>query len=875
MITYGKRWADTLRLSLLGLAFLAIVVWTAVGVHAATPNLETDRASGVCRYTVSGVAEGAPLSMIVKNKDSGKEYKKDLTVKDGIAEGSFSLAADLENVFGVYSVDFVEGDHPVSAGECDFSIHPKAAEISVSGADSDTVRSFSVKRSGNDVVVPGKAKADLRIWKDGTDESSAKNQKEIDINGSDSGFGWDNVNVESLSYGTWYARAIVYGNNDIAHAVGLDTVKFVLAPTSKSFTTEEAQNGFVADIQGVASPLGVKGVTFEVYNSAGKLVYSKAATKKEEGRYTLTISLKDLNKYTLDKYTVKAVLNDNQGGSVTLDQTATADMSLEKGTLKATLSSKQKKVAFSLKKASAAGKFKAVEFKVYKKSKGESTAVTVKGTYKESSDTWSASIASSKLKQYKSGTYVVKAVGTTNWNTRIDISTKSFKLGTVAMTVKAKKPSYKKGTFILQTSPVEDSAGVTKVTMKVSCSSNDSYTYTAEKQSDNSYQVTADLANHKYHLGTYKVSVVVTIANGMTSTAAKCEYKFKPDNFTYVSATSKKFTKKIYIKNLSDEGDVTFDVWSKNGGTDDLTTYEATRKGNSASATIKMANLKHTGTIYVNVKVGGALIDSNGFSFKAQKSDMVKNGWYYEKYAGKTYKFYYKNGVKQTDLTNILGIRESNSTNVNKFYLELNRAAGVVTVYAYDSQRKSYCIPVKAFTVSVGRNTSSNAGAGALNTASSFTPLGKYSISYNGSVAKYSLKPMYEPDGSIVYARWASHVVGNVYFHAIAVGRQSHTALNPVTYNKLGHPASAGCIRMTVADAKWIYDYVSVGSEVRILKGSSGTPGPFGKPKTIRVSSSIHYDPTDPAISDSQKKRDYSAGRISGYMTKKGKKVGY
>lgn len=876
MITYGKKWANTLFLT--GLLFLILVIQTAVGVGAASPKLETDRESGTCKYTINEVAEGTSVGVVVKNKNGEKVYQKDdLEVREGTAGGSFSLS-DLKNVYGVYTVEFAVGSETVKAGESDLSIHGDAAQTSVSGADSDAKRSFTVKRSGKEVIVPGKAKAQLLIWKDGQEESSALRQKEISIDGADSSFGWNDLNVgESLSYGTWYARAAVYGEGDSDHAVSLDKVKFVLAPASQSFTTTpaESKNGFTVDIQGVASPLGVKGVAFEVYNSAGKKVYTKDGAKKSEGRYTLTISLKYLNKYTLDAYTVKAVLKDNKGGSVTLDQTAKADMRLKKGTLSATLTSKQKTIKLSLKKAYAAGKFKSVQFKVYKKSKGESNAVVVKGTYKASSDTWSASLSSSKLKKYKSGTYVVKAVGTTNWNGKIDIGSKSFKVGTVSMTVKGKKPSYKKGTFILQTSPVDSSAGVSKVTMKVSCSSNDSHTYTAEKQKDNSYLVKVDLANHKYHLGTYKVSVTAAISNGMTSTAAKCEYKFNPDNFVHVSATSAKFTKKIYIHNLTDKGNVTFDIWTKSGGTDDLTTYKAKRKGNYAYATIKMINLKHTGTAYVNVKVNGALIDSNNFSFKVQKSDLVKNGWYYEKYAGKTYKFYYKNGVKQTDLTKILGIKESNSTNKNKFYLELNRAAGVVTVYAYDSGRKSYCIPVKAFTVSVGRNVSSNAGASGLNVKSSFTPLGRYSISYNGSVAKYSLKPMYEPDGSIVYARWASHVVGNVYFHAIAVSRQSHTALNPNTYNKLGRPASAGCIRMTVADAKWIYDYVSVGSEVKIVKGSSGRPGPFGKPKTIRVSSSIHYDPTDPAISDSRKKSDYRAGRISGYMTKKGKKVGY
>ena len=137
------------------------------------------------------------------------------------------------------------------------------------------------------------------------------------------------------------------------------------------------------------------------------------------------------------------------------------------------------------------------------------------------------------------------------------------------------------------------------------------------------------------------------------------------------------------------------------------------------------------------------------------------------------------------------------------------------------------------------------------------------------------MKPMYEPDGSIVYARWATHVVGNVYFHSIAVGADSHYALNPNHYNKLGSPASAGCIRMTVADAKWFYDYVSKGTPVKIVVGSTSYPGPLGKNATIKISSSIHYDPTDPAVPLSTKEKDYKAGRISGYMTSSGKRVGY
>lgn len=271
----------------------------------------------------------------------------------------------------------------------------------------------------------------------------------------------------------------------------------------------------------------------------------------------------------------------------------------------------------------------------------------------------------------------------------------------------------------------------------------------------------------------------------------------------------------------------------------------------------------------------GKKIFLNEKTYRLRKKDMGKNGWYYEKYNGKTYKFYYINNVKQIDLTDIVNLQESNSSNTNRLYIEVNRAACTVTIYLYNNETKKYDIPIKTCAVSVGSDTSTVAGTGGLHEKSSYTPIGTYSICTNGTSVKYTVKQMYEPDGRILYARWTSHIVGNVYFHSVAVSTDSHYALPSYRYNLLGSPASAGCIRMTVADAKWIYDYASTGTTVKISKGDSSKPGPLGKPPVIKTTGSINYDPTDPAVPDSRKKADYKAKRITGYMTRSGKKVGY
>lgn len=380
--------------------------------------------------------------------------------------------------------------------------------------------------------------------------------------------------------------------------------------------------------------------------------------------------------------------------------------------------------------------------------------------------------------------------------------------------------------------------------------------------------------NHKF--GTYKIEVLVTDNAGITRTlksTGSASIKIKNGTLTVVKLSNG--TCKFKLVNAYIPGNiksVRFKVYSiKNG----KRTFEKNLVGVYSNKAY-IANYKYTNKGRFQVMACGYTqwnkeIKLRTKEFNVKTIDVGKNGWRYETYAGKTYKFYYKNGDKVTDLTNILKLKKGD----NNLKIVVNRAACCVTIYAYDSQKKGYIIPVKTCTVSVGRDTASTSGAAGLTLSSSYTPLGSYSICTNGTAAKYSLKPMGEPDGSTVYARWASHVVGNVYFHAIAVGSQSHYALNPVTYNKLGSAASAGCIRMTVADAKWLYDYVPVGSSVKIEKGNSKKPGPLGKEATIKVSSSINYDPTDPSIPIATKKKDYKAGKISGYMTSKGTKVGY
>ena len=65
-------------------------------------------------------------------------------------------------------------------------------------------------------------------------------------------------------------------------------------------------------------------------------------------------------------------------------------------------------------------------------------------------------------------------------------------------------------------------------------------------------------------------------------------------------------------------------------------------------------------------------------------------------------------------------------------------------------------------------------------------------------------------------------------------------------YDKLGQEASLGCIRLTVKDAKWIFDNCNAGTKVEFY--SSDNPGPLGKPEIEKISQNEelrNWDPTD------------------------------
>lgn len=171
----------------------------------------------------------------------------------------------------------------------------------------------------------------------------------------------------------------------------------------------------------------------------------------------------------------------------------------------------------------------------------------------------------------------------------------------------------------------------------------------------------------------------------------------------------------------------------------------------------------------------------------------------------------------------VLQPEESLAATSSTYYIKVNRQQNCVTVYAKDDKGK-YTVPVRAMVCSTGANNA--------------TPAGKFRIG-----GKYR---WHELDGP-VYGQYCSRITGHVLFHSVYYSTTDPSTLNYNAYNKLGRSVSHGCVRLTVEDAKWIYDNCPTGTVVEVYDSSN--PGPLGKPEPIKIDVNSRYrgwDPTDP-----------------------------
>ncbi len=161
------------------------------------------------------------------------------------------------------------------------------------------------------------------------------------------------------------------------------------------------------------------------------------------------------------------------------------------------------------------------------------------------------------------------------------------------------------------------------------------------------------------------------------------------------------------------------------------------------------------------------------------------------------------------------------------YSIEVVKNHNVVLIYGMDENRE-YTQLVKTFLCSTGQ----------------WTPLGNFTAStrYEGWRTLYANAA----HTAYCYGQYAIVISGDYLFHSVPYYTPNKNDLEYTEFNKLGTQASLGCIRLAVADVKWIYDNCPYGTPVSIVNREElGVE----KPEALYIdpeSPNRGWDPTDP-----------------------------
>ena len=318
--------------------------------------------------------------------------------------------------------------------------------------------------------------------------------------------------------------------------------------------------------------------------------------------------------------------------------------------------------------------------------------------------------------------------------------------------------------------------------------------------------------------GTYYFKETGQLASGVTEVNGKT-YFFKVSNANTRNGDMFKNTMISYRNKwyyAGPKGILAQNRWVKyNGGyyyfQDDFTllTNEFIQRGDTYGYVDSTGKFCTGWVVVNNAKNQVRYLNPNGKGFLKNTSKVIDGLRYY----------FDSNGYRKNDLT---------SSIKGPYYVEVDRVNGVMTIF--DSGRTT---PVKSIRVSVGL-------------VGTPTPTGTYTLRSN-----LRWQPLMGPS----WGQYGTHVQyagqGGIFVHSVSGSSPNSYSLPAAEYNKLGNPASHGCIRCCVADAKWVYENCN-GAAIKIFDGTYKADevfkGPLGRRALVPLYGSKNFDPTDPLV---------------------------
>lgn len=132
-----------------------------------------------------------------------------------------------------------------------------------------------------------------------------------------------------------------------------------------------------------------------------------------------------------------------------------------------------------------------------------------------------------------------------------------------------------------------------------------------------------------------------------------------------------------------------------------------------------------------------------------------------------------------------------------RYMLKIDTAKQRVYAYAWSTKSGSYSDLARTMVCSTGKDA---------------TPTPKGTFTSTSPVARWGYFPKYD-----VWAQYLYRINGSILFHSVLYTDSNEDSLISGSLYKLGTKASHGCVRLSVADAKWIYNNCPAGTTVKVV----------------------------------------------------------
>lgn len=213
------------------------------------------------------------------------------------------------------------------------------------------------------------------------------------------------------------------------------------------------------------------------------------------------------------------------------------------------------------------------------------------------------------------GTYNVHAYAVTNSGAMQILKATNFQVKNAPSgKVSVANLNKSAGTFDIVVSNISAPSGVESVLVPVwhAADQSDIKWYNARRQSNGTYAVSADIANHNFNTGGYHIHAYVTMRNGImacvSGTTAQIDLAYQVQSSKISDSQYRIMLSAPWIN--GNGAKVMFPTWSDANGQDDIIWYEGTRSGSGVwSVTVDGARHRSPGSFSTH-----AYVMSNGMS---------------------------------------------------------------------------------------------------------------------------------------------------------------------------------------------------------------------------------------------------------------------